>query len=199
MKNILHITSSLNGENSYSIKLGNAIIEKIKETHPGSRVKVRNLAEDQFPHLKRELLNVFFIPGEERTPAQMEMIRHSDKVVREIFEADIIVIGAPMYNFGIPSLLKAWIDHIARAGVTFRYTENGPEGLVKGKKVYIAMASGGIYSRGTAQPLDFVSPYLKGVLGFMGMTDVELVRAEGTAMITTKANAIEKALDVVAV
>ncbi len=105
--------------------------------------------------------------------------------------ADTIVIGAPRYNFGIPSTLKAWVDHIARAGVTFRYTA---EGLVKGKKVYVAMSSGGIYSEGPTAGYDFVAPYLKAVLGFLGMTDVTVVRAEGTAFPNLQPTALEKGL-----
>ena len=199
MKKILHIISSFNGDNSFSIKLGEEIIDKIKEAYPDSRLRVRNLAEEPFPHLRREVVDAFFTPTENRSPEQGELLRTSDEAVQEIFEADIIVIGAPMYNFTIPSSLKSWIDHIARAGVTFRYTKTGPEGLVKNKKVYIAMASGGIYSTDAMQSYDFVSPYLKSMLGFLGMTDVELVRAEGTAMNADKAKVIEDALDLVAV
>jgi FMN-dependent NADH-azoreductase len=199
MKKILHVISSFNEEGSYSIKLGNRIIERVKAVYPDSRVQVRNLAEEQFLHLKKEEVQAFYTPSESRTPPQKELLQVSDKVIQEIFDADIIVIGAPLYNFGISSLLKAWIDHIARAGVTFRYTENGPEGLVRNKKVYVAMSSGGIYSSGPTQAYDFVSPYLKTILGFLGMTDVDVVRAEGTALATTKADAIENALSLVTV
>jgi FMN-dependent NADH-azoreductase len=199
MKNILHVVSSFNGEGSYSIKLGNKIIERIKEAYPDNRVRVRNLAEQQFQHLKKEAVQAFYTPAESRTPPQKELLKMSDEVIQEIFDADIIVIGAPLYNFGISSLLKAWIDHIARAGITFRYTGNGPEGLLNNKKVYIAMSSGGIYSSGPMQAYDFVSPYLRTILGFLGMTDVEVVRAEGTALNTTKADAIENALTLVTV
>jgi FMN-dependent NADH-azoreductase len=109
-------------------------------------------------------------------------------------EADMIVIGAPLYNFGISSALKAWIDHIARAGLTFHYTEHGSEGLVKGKKVYLAIAMGGVYSEGPMQAYDFVTPYLKAVLGFIGMTDITVFRAEGTAIPGLKETALEKAI-----
>lgn len=199
MKNILHVISSFNEEESYSVKLGNKIIERVKEVYPDSRVHVRNLAEGRFQHLKKESVQAFYTPEESRTPPQKELLQISDEVIQEVFDADILVIGAPLYNFGISSLLKAWIDHIARAGVTFRYSENGPEGLVKNKKVYIAMSSGGIYSSGPMQAYDFVSPYLRTILGFLGMTDVEVVRAEGTSLATAKAEAVENALTLVTV
>src|ERR1700710_2952911 len=138
MKKILHIISSPRGEASLSIKLGNAIIEKIKAEYPGSTVKESNLITQQFPHLEEAHLTSFFTPAESRSAANIEAVRHSDEAIHEIMDADIIVIGAPLYNFSIHSSLKAWIDHIVRAGITFKYDGNGPEGLVKGKKVYVA-------------------------------------------------------------
>jgi FMN-dependent NADH-azoreductase len=110
-------------------------------------------------------------------------------------DADVIVIDAPLYNFSIPSALKAWVDHIARAGVTFKYDENGPEGLVKGKKVYVALASGGIYSDGPMKGYDFAAPYLKSVLGFMGMTDFTVFRVEGVSYPNLKDTALQTAVD----
>lgn len=199
MKKILHIISSPKAEQSFSIKLGNAIIEKLKIAYPGSTVKESNLVKKQFPHLEEAHLASFFTPAENRTPENIEAVRHSDEAIQEIMDADIIVIGAPLYNFGIHSTLKAWIDHIARAGITFRYDENGPEGLIKGKKVYVAMSSGGIYSEGPMQGYDFVAPYLKTVLGFLGMTDLEIIRAEGTSFPVVQDTAVEKALDTVEV
>jgi FMN-dependent NADH-azoreductase len=127
-------------------------------------VKESNLVKQQFPHLEKAHLTSFFTPAENRTPANIAAVKHSDEAIEEIKAADIIVIGAPLYNFSIHSALKAWIDHIVRAGITFRYDENGPEGLLKGKKVYIALSSGGMYSDGPMKPLDFVEPYLKHIL-----------------------------------
>ena len=195
MKKILHIISSPRSGASISIKLGNAIIEKIQAAYPGSTVKERNLVTEAFPHLEEAHLTSFFTPAENRSPENLIAIQHSDQAIAEIMDADIIVIGAALYNFGIHSSLKAWIDHIARAGITFRYGENGPEGLVKGKKVYIAMASGGIYTEGAMQSYDFVAPYLKAILGFLGMTDVSVIRAEGTAMPAIQDSALEKAIN----
>jgi len=161
MKKILHIISSPRGAASFSIKLGNAIIEKIQAAYPGSTVEEYNLVKKQFPHLEEAHLTSFYTPAEARTPENLTAIKHSEEAIGKILDADIIVIGAPLYNFGIPSTLKAWIDHIARAGVTFKYDENGPEGLIKGKKVYVALAAGAVYSEGPMQSYNYVEPYLK--------------------------------------
>jgi FMN-dependent NADH-azoreductase len=192
--NILNIISSPRKGESFSTKLGNAVIEKLQAANPGSTVKVRDLTNKPFPHLEEAHLQSFFTPAEGRTPEQQEAVRHSDESIAEIMAADAIVIDAPLYNFGIPSTLKAWIDHIARAGVTFRYTAAGPEGLVKGKKVYVAMSSGGVYSEGPSASYDFVAPYLKAVLGFLGMTDVTVVRVEGLAIPDLQPTALDKAI-----
>ena len=148
MKKILHIISSPRGEASASIKLGNAIIDKIKKSHPGSVVTVRNLAEVPFPHLEQLHIGSFFTPAESHSPEQSAAAKFSDEAIAELQEADIIVIGAPMYTFTVPSLLNVYFDHISRPGITFRYSEKGAEGLVKNKKAYIASSSGGIYSQG---------------------------------------------------
>jgi FMN-dependent NADH-azoreductase len=195
MKKILHIISSPKGENSFSIKLGNAIVDKIKEANPESTVKVNDLTKNPFPHLEEATLAAFYTPAENHTPENKEAIKNSDKAIAEIMDADVIVIGAPLWNFGIPSVLKAWIDHIARANVTFKYSAAGAEGLVKGKKVYVAMASGAIYSNGPMQTFDFVPSYLKGLLGFMGMTDLTVFRVEGSAYPGMAASALQQGVD----
>jgi FMN-dependent NADH-azoreductase len=192
--NILNIISSPRKGESFSTKLGNAVIEKLQAANPGSTVKVKDLASKPFPHLEEAHLQSFFTPAEGRSSEQQEAVRHSDEAIAEIMAADAIVIDAPLYNFGIPSTLKAWIDHIARAGVTFRYTAAGPEGLVKGKKVYVAMSSGGVYSEGPSASYDFVAPYLKAVLGFLGMTDVTVFRVEGLAIPDLQPTALDKAV-----
>ena len=194
MKKILHIISSPRGEASMSIKLGYAIIEKIKTEYPGSTVKENNLVEKHFPHLEEAHLTSFFTPAESRTPEDMAAVKHSDDAINEIRDADIIVIGAPLYNFSIHSTLKAWLDHVVRAGVTFKYDENGPEGLIKGKKVYIALASGGIYSEGPMKPFDFAEPYLKHMLSFIGLTDIGVFRVEGSSIPGIKDTALEKGI-----
>jgi FMN-dependent NADH-azoreductase len=194
MKKILHIISSPRGEASVSIKLGNAIVEKIKSTYPGSTVLENNLVEKQFPHLEESHLTSFFTPPENRTEANQLAIRHSESAIEEIMDADVIIIGAPLYNFSIHSTLKAWIDHIVRSGITFKYDENGAAGLVKNKKVYIALSSGFIYSEGEMKAMDFASPYLKAMLGFLGMTDVSIIRAEGTSIPGIQDNALTNAI-----
>jgi FMN-dependent NADH-azoreductase len=193
--NILHVISSPRGENSISIKLGNAIIDKLKTAHPGSVLKERNLVKNLFPHLEEVHINSFFTPVENHTTEQRAAIHHSDEAIAELKEADVIVIDAPVYNFAIHSTLKAYFDHIARAGVTFRYTESGAEGLLKNKKVYVAIASGGVYSEGPMQSYDFVAPYLRAFLGFIGLTDISFVRAEGIAIPGVQDTALEKGIE----
>jgi FMN-dependent NADH-azoreductase len=194
MKKILHIISSPRGEASYSIKLGRSIIDKLIIAYPDSTVKEHVLVNNHFPHIEEAQITSFFTPPQERTSQNMEALKHSDEAIREVMDADIVVIGAPMYNFSIPSTLKAWIDHIARAGVTFKYDEKGPKGLIEGKKVYLAVTSGGIYSEGAMKPYDFGTPYLQMVLGFLGITDISIVRAEGTSIPDKKDSVIETAI-----
>jgi FMN-dependent NADH-azoreductase len=195
MKKILHIISSPRGAASFSIKLGNAIVEKLKAEYPGSTVKETDLVNQHFPHLEEAHLTSFFTPAENRTPENIIAVKHSDDAIQDILDADIIVIGAPMYNFTIHSALKAWLDHVVRAGVTFKYDENGAEGLIKGKKVYIAETSGAVYTEGPMQPLDFIEPYLKTILSHIGLTDITVFRIEGTSMPGIQDTAVEKGLN----
>lgn len=195
MKHILHLKSSLLGAASYSIKLGDAIVEKIQEKYPGSVVEELDLVANEIPHLNPAVLRTFFIPGDQLTAEDKESIRFSDEAVKQLLAADIIVIGAPLYNFTIHTSLKAWIDHITRAGITFGYGENGPVGKVTGKKVYVAMSSGGVFSEGPGKANDFVAPYLKSFLGFLGMTDLTVFRAEGLKVPALQEHAMGKAID----
>lgn len=194
MKRILHVISSPRGDESFSIKLANAIIVKIKDQYPDSSVEELNLIEGNIPHLDTAHLRSFFTPADQLTAEDKEAVSYSDTAISQLMAADIIVIGAPLYNFGIPSTLKVWIDHIARAGKTFRYDEQGPEGLVKNKKVYVAMSSGAVYSEGLYASYDFVSPYLKAMLGFLGMTDLSIIRVEGVNIPGLKEQALDKAI-----
>ncbi|SHH89249.1 FMN-dependent NADH-azoreductase [Flavobacterium defluvii] len=196
MKNILHLKSSIQAAESYSIKLGNAIIEKIQEKYPNSKVKEVNLADIEIPHLNTELLRKLFTSSDKLSEEEKKSIEFSNNLLEQLKTADIIVIGAPLYNFTIPSSLKAWIDHITRPGVTFGYGEDGrPVGLVTGKKIYVAMSSGGVYSQGPGKDNDFVVPYLKAFLGFLGMTDLTAFRAEGLKVAELKDNAMNKAIN----
>ena len=195
MKRVLHLISSMQGKESYSIKLGHAIVQKIQEKYPGSTLEELNLIDINIPHLSPAVLRTFFIPGDQLTEEEKESIRLSDDVVKQLLAADIIVIGAPLYNFTIHTALKAWIDHITRAGITFGYGENGPVGKVTGKKVYVAMSSGGVFSEGPGKANDFVAPYLKAFLGFLGMTDLTVFRAEGLKVPGVKEYAMAKAIE----
>ncbi len=180
MKNILHIISSPRGKDSISIKLGEGIIKKLLVRYPGAVVKEHNLTKDPFPHLGEVELEAFFTHPEKRTDAHKANLRESENAITELFDADIIVIGAPVYNMHIHSTLKAWIDHIVRTGRTVRFSGSNPGGLIKNKKVYIAISSGGKYSDGEWKQYDFVEPYLRFVLKVIGLSDVEVLRVEGT-------------------
>ncbi len=195
MKRILHLMSSIQGNESYSIKLGKAIVEKVQEKYPGSELEEVDLVQLEVPHLSPAILRTFFLPGDQLTAEDKESIRYSDEAVKQLMAADVVVIGAPLYNFTIHTALKAWIDHITRAGITFGYGENGPVGMVTGKKVYVAMSAGGMYSEGAAKANDFVAPYLKAFLGFLGMTDLTVFRAEGLKVPGVKETAFQNAVD----
>lgn len=194
MKRILHLKSSLLGKESYSIKLGNTIVEKIQEKYPDNELEELNLVEMGIPHLSPDVLRTFFIPKDKLNEEEKALILLSDNLVKQLFAADIIVIGAPLINYTIHSSLKSWIDHITRAGITFGYGENGPVGMVTGKKVYVAMSSGGVYSEGPGKANDFVAPYLKAFLSLLGMTDLTVFRAEGLKVPVVKENAMQKAI-----
>ena len=176
MKQLLQINASLFSTDGQSSRLARQFVSKWRERNPDSELVVRDLARDPVPHLDAERFQAFLAKPEVRTPQQTAVVEFSDALIREIQEAEVLVIGLPMYNFGIPSALKAYFDHIARAGITFRYTEDGPEGLLEGKKVYVLAARGGYYA-GT--PLDSQTGYMRDFLGFLGMKDVEFVYAEG--------------------
>jgi len=168
---LLHIDSSALGNHSVSRGLTADIVAQVKRAHPGLSSRYRDLAAQPLPH---------WAPvADASDPAALL----GNEVMDEFFAADVIVLGAPMYNFGIPSQLKAWIDRIAVAGKTFRYTANGPEGLAGGKRVIVASSRGGVYAQGTAgAAMDFQENYLRAVFGFLGVTEVEFVRAEGVAV-----------------
>jgi len=155
------------------------VIAEIRQADPEAKVISRDLARTPIPHVDADFLQATRSAEGPQNDTQRRIVARSDALIDEVFAADVIVIAAPMYNFSIPSTLKAWIDHIARPGRTFSYSEKGPEGLVKGKRVIIINAKGGIYSSGPAQALEHQSTYLRGVLGFLGMTDVESIDIEG--------------------
>jgi FMN-dependent NADH-azoreductase len=177
--NILQINSSARSEGSHSTRLADVIAARLKAARTDARLVVRDLARTPHPLLDEMALQALFTPAEQRTAGQAARVALDDALIAEIQAADAVVLGVPMYNFSISAQLKNWIDAISRAGVTFRYTESGPEGLLKDKRVYVALARGGIHRDTLA---DSQVPYLKTVLGFLGMTDVRFVYAEGLAM-----------------
>ncbi len=177
--NILQINSSARRDASHSTRLASRVVERLRETTPESTLAVRDLNNAPHPVLDEAALGALFTPAGQRTPEQAARVALDDALIAEIQAADVVVLGVPMYNFGVPAQLKNWIDAISRAGVTFRYTEKGPEGLLKGKKVYVALTRGGQY-RNT--PSDTQVPYLKTIFTFLGLTDVQFVYAEGLAM-----------------
>src|SRR3954471_9666965 len=179
MKTLLQIRSSIFADNGQSTQLANRFIEKWRAANPASRVIVRDLAAQPIPHLDAARFGAFLAKPAERTPEQSAVAQHSDALIDELRSADVVVLGLPMYNFGIPSTLKAYFDHIARVGVTFRYTDKGPVGLLTGKQVYVFAARGGLYA-GT--PKDTQTGYVRDFLSFLGMSDIRFVYAEGLAI-----------------
>jgi FMN-dependent NADH-azoreductase len=181
MKNILYIQSSPRGSESYSQKVAHSIVSDLEERHPGAKVVVRDLAKNPPPHVGEAFVGGISTGLEQRTSEQTKALVLSDVLIDELLAADIIVLAVPMHNFGPPSTLKAWIDHVVRVGRTVSYSQKGPEGMLKGKRAILVLARGGVYSDGPARPLDFQEPYLRAILGFIGLTDIDVVRVEGVA------------------
>ncbi len=179
MTRVLIINSAATGDASVSRKLTGAFAERLKEGNPSAEITVRDVGAEPLPHLTSDTVGA--IRGAATTDADRNALALSDALIGELKGADLIVLGAPMYNFGIPSTLKAWFDHVLRAGVTFRYTPEGPQGLVKGKRALVIETRAGLYSEGPASVLDSQEPHLRNLLGFMGITDVTFVRAERLA------------------
>jgi len=189
--NILQINSSARVAGSQSTVLANEITTRLLAANPGAKVVVRDLAANPHPALNESALGALFTPAEQRNAEQAARVAQDDALIAELQAADAVVLGVPMYNFAISTQLKNWIDAICRAKVTFTYTEKGPQGLLTGKKVYLALARGGVYRD---QPHDSQVPYLKMVLGFLGMTDLQFFYAEGLAISPENAQrAIEQA------
>lgn len=179
MTTILQLNNSVFGDNGQSSRLADEFVAKRREAEPDVRVIRRDLAAQPVDHLSGERFRAALTSPEERTPEQAREAALADTLIEELQSADEVVIAAPTYNFNVASTLKAWFDHVARAGTTFRYTEQGPEGLLSGKTAYVFLTSGGQYA-GT--DLDFQKPYIQHFLGFLGIADIHFVRAEGLAM-----------------
>jgi len=179
MTNILIVTSSANGAGSVSGRLAEAHAAQLAAAHPGAKIVRRDVGAEPLPHLTAA--TVAAIKGTPASAAEHEARALSDALVAELAAADLIVIASPMYNFGMSSTLKAWFDHVLRAGITFRYTESGPQGLLTGKKAVVIESRAGFYSDGPAAALDGQEPHLRVLLGFIGIDDVTFVRAEKLA------------------
>jgi len=177
--NILQINSSARIDGSHSTRLAQTLVERVRSANPDATLTLRDLARTPHPALDEATLGALFTPAEQRTPEQAARVALDDALIAEIQAADVVVLGVPMYNFGVSTQLKNWIDAIARARVTFTYTDKGPVGLLTNKKVYVALTRGGLY-RNT--PADTQVPYLKTLFNFLGMTDVQFIYAEGLAM-----------------
>ena len=176
MSNVLIIESSARQQDSFSRQLTRQFISQWQVARPADQVTVRDLALNPVPHLDANLLGGWMKPEAQRSADEQASLQRSDELTDEVLGADVLVLAAPMYNFAIPSTLKAWLDHVLRAGVTFKYTETGPQGLLTGKKAYVLTARGGLYAGSTS---DHQEPYLRQVLAFIGIHDVTFIHAEG--------------------
>ena len=176
MSNVLIIESSARQQGSFSRQLTQQFISQWQAAHPTDQVTVRDLALHPVPHLDANLLGGWMKPEAQRSADEHASLKRSDELTDELLAADVLVLAAPMYNFAIPSTLKAWLDHVLRAGVTFKYTETGPQGLLTGKKAYVLTARGGLYAGSTT---DHQEPYLRQVMAFIGIHDVTFIHAEG--------------------
>ena len=176
MSNVLIIESSARQQGSFSRQLTRQFISQWQVARPADQVTVRDLALNPVPHLDANLLGGWMKPEAQRSADEQASLQRSDELTDEVLGADVLVLAAPMYNFAIPSTLKAWLDHVLRAGVTFKYTETGPQGLLTGKKAYVLTARGGLYAGSTS---DHQEPYLRQVLAFIGIHDVTFIHAEG--------------------
>jgi len=179
MTTILQLNNSLFSDDGHSSRLADEFVGRLRSGRPDARVIRRDLAHDPVPHLDRDTFSAALTAPPERTAEQARLAAPADTLVEELLAADTLVLGVPVYNFLVPSTQKAWFDHVARAGTTFRYTENGPEGLVDGTRAYVFVTSGGRYADTEA---DFAARYVRHMLGFLGIDQVTVVRAEGLAM-----------------
>jgi FMN-dependent NADH-azoreductase len=179
MTTLLQINASIHAGNGQSSQLANQFVAGFRQRNPEAKVIQRDLAAEEVPHLTAERFGAFIAQPEARSASQHTVVAYSDRLINELKQADVVVLGLPMYNFGLPSQLKSYFDHIARAGVTFKYGATGPVGLLTGKKVYVFAARGGLY---VGTPLDTQTSYIRTFLGFLGMTDVKFVYAEGLAI-----------------
>ncbi len=182
MTNVLQLKTSLfdsDNNQGVSSQLSAELMAKLAGTDKRLNVVTRDFSKNPVPYLDNVWLSALITPATDRTQEQSDKVAHSDVLIAEAQKADVLVIGVPMYNFVVPAMLKSWTDHVARAGVTFKYTDKGPVGLLTGKKVYLVLATGGQHQEGVT---DYMRPYLRTILGFLGMTDIEIIIADGLNM-----------------
>lgn len=197
MKKILLVEASPNKEISFSRKAAREVIETLKRSGQPVEVIERDLSQIEIPHVSRDLLGAFANKGPIQDAGMQRLTELSDRFIEELVAADLLIVSAPMWNFGMPSSLKAWIDHVARSGKTFYYTEKGPVGLMTGKSAILVTSSGGIYSDGPGKPMNFLTPHLRAVLSFMGFETVQTVEVEGTSIPTMREKALEQAFELI--
>lgn len=183
MSRILRIDASSRSHGSYSIEFADYFQKKWLERNPDDEIVVRNLAKDAIPHISENCITGFYTPKDQHTDEIKKATKLSDELINEFLSADVLLLSTPMYNFTVPSALKAWIDQIVRIGHTFNFdAEKGLYGLVEGKRAYIITASGAVFSNPDFSPYDFLEPYLRTLLGFLGISDVNFISIEGTTM-----------------
>jgi FMN-dependent NADH-azoreductase len=202
MKQILIVESSPRGSESASRKLTGKVRARLEARYSEATIIERDLAKNKVPHLGEPAVKAISTKDSAEAESLQEALRLSDQLIEELLSSDLLVIASPMWNFGIPSSLKAWIDHVVRAGKTFNYAGAGVEGLAKGKKAILVLASGGVFSEGPWKPWDTVEPYLRQILGFIGIDDVQTVRAEGMNIPALAIHAVpngEKAVEALAI
>lgn len=196
MKTVLSINSSILGDNSQSRQLSKQLLERIKKTYPNVNIIERDVVKNPLPHLDGEQFSAFITPPEQRTDKQKALVAQSDELVKEISEAETVVLALPLYNFGIPSQLKAYFDNLARAGITFKYTATGPVGLLTGKRTIVLATRGGFHY-GTDK--ESQTNHVKVFMGFLGITDIEFIYAEGLAISPEqKTKSLEEASEMIA-
>ena len=194
MSKLLHIKASVFGDEGQSSQLAARYIDQWQQRNLGNEVIVRDLVGDSVPHLDGAVVGAFFTPEEQRSAEQQAIVDFSDTLIKELQDADEIVLGLPLYNFGVPSQMKAYFDHLARAGVTFKYTETGPVGLLEDKPLRVFATRGGLYKD---TGMDHQVPFLKQFLGFIGLNNVEVIYAEGLSMEEVKEDSLAKAREAV--
>jgi len=182
MPTILNVQSSPNLNSSASRAVSQSFIDAYLTSHPGTEVINIDLATNPPAHIGPDHLLAFFAPSDAHGPESVAALAVSDQYIAQLTSADVLVLGTPMHNFGIASTMKSWVDNILRAGKTFKYTENGPVGLLSGKKVVIAVGSGGVYSDGIMKNFEHCGNYLRDIFSFIGLTDITILRAEGLAI-----------------